>query len=57
MAGRAAWVLVGLLWAVAVLNYRDRQLLVNVAAPERSNTCSPDGFTMTPGGDLSLWLV
>lgn len=33
MAGRAAWVLVGLLWAVAVLNYLDRQLLVNMAAP------------------------
>src|SRR4051812_3180558 len=33
MASRAAWVLVGLLWAVAVLNYLDRQLLVNMAKP------------------------
>jgi MFS family permease len=36
MAGRAAWVLVGLLWVVAVLNYLDRQLLVNMAAPVKS---------------------
>src|SRR5262245_2641210 len=34
---RAAWVLVGLLWAVAVLNYLDRQLLVNVAAPVKAD--------------------
>src|SRR5258708_39124551 len=37
MAGRAAWVLVGLLWAVAVLNYLDRQLLVNMARPIKSD--------------------
>jgi MFS family permease len=37
MAGRAAWILVGLLWAVAVLNYLDRQLLVNMAAPIKSD--------------------
>jgi MFS family permease len=37
MAARAAWILVGLLWAVAVLNYLDRQLLVNMAAPIKSD--------------------
>ena len=37
MAGRAAWVLVGLLWAVTVLNYLDRQLLVNMAAPIKTD--------------------
>lgn len=37
MAGRAAWVLVGLLWAVAVLNYLDRQLLVNMAGPIKND--------------------
>jgi MFS family permease len=37
MTGRAAWVLVGLLWVVAVLNYLDRQLLVNMAAPVKSD--------------------
>lgn len=37
MAGRAAWVLVGLLWAVAVLNYLDRQLVVNMAAPIKAD--------------------
>ena len=37
MASRAAWVLVGLLWAVAVLNYLDRQLLVNMARPIKSD--------------------
>src|SRR5436190_15443112 len=30
---RAAWVVVGLLWAVAVLNYLDRQLLVTMGRP------------------------
>ena len=30
---RAAWIIVGLLWAVAVLNYLDRQLLVTMARP------------------------
>ena len=43
MAGRAAWVLVGLLWAVAVLNYLDRQLLVNVARPIKSDLVIADG--------------
>jgi MFS family permease len=37
MAGRAVWVLVGLLWAVAVLNYLDRQLLVNMARPIKAD--------------------
>src|SRR5438128_1984611 len=35
--GRAAWILVGVLWAVAVLNYLDRQLLVNMAKPIKSD--------------------
>ena len=37
MTGRAAWVLVGLLWAVAVLNYLDRQLVVNMAGPIKTD--------------------
>ena len=37
MAGRAAWMLVGLLWMVAVLNYLDRQLLVNMALPIKTD--------------------
>jgi len=37
MVGRAAWVLVGLLWMVAVLNYLDRQLLVNMAGPIKAD--------------------
>src|SRR5690349_7701417 len=42
MAARAAWILVGLLWAVAVLNYLDRQLLVNMAAPIKSDLSIAD---------------
>lgn len=30
---RAAWIIVGLLWAVAVLNYLDRQLVANMGEP------------------------
>jgi MFS family permease len=37
MMGRAAWVLVGLLWVVAVLNYLDRQLLVNMGTPIKAD--------------------
>ena len=33
---RAAWAVVGLLWAVALLNYLDRQLLVNVPGPVKA---------------------
>ena len=54
MAGRAAWVIVGLLWVVAVLNYLDRQLLVNMAAPIKSDLVIAD----TPFGLFSsvfLW--
>src|SRR5262245_35576575 len=36
-ASRAAWVLVGLLWVVAVLNYLDRQLVVNMAKPIKAD--------------------
>jgi MFS family permease len=34
---RTAWILVGLLWAVAVLNYLDRQLVANMARPIKSD--------------------
>ena len=30
---RAAWAVVGLLWAVATLNYLDRQLVVTMSGP------------------------
>src|SRR5262245_25953529 len=41
-ASRAAWVLVGLLWVVAVLNYLDRQLLVNMAKPIKADLVIAD---------------
>jgi MFS family permease len=34
---RTAWIIVGLLWVVAVLNYLDRQLVVNMARPIRAD--------------------
>lgn len=34
---RTAWAVVGLLWAVALLNYLDRQLLVNVPGPVKAD--------------------
>ncbi len=34
---RKAWVIVGLLWAVAVLNYLDRQLVANMAEPIKAD--------------------
>ena len=34
---RTAWILVGLLWAVAVLNYLDRQLVANMARPIKAD--------------------
>src|SRR5581483_5299208 len=33
---RAAWAVVGLLWAVCLLNYLDRQLLVNMSGPVKA---------------------
>src|SRR4029079_2573236 len=45
----------GLLWGVAVLNYLDRQLLVNMAAPIKSDL----GILDTPFGLFSsvfLWV-
>ena len=30
---RAAWLVVGLLWVVALLNYLDRQLVVTMSQP------------------------
>jgi MFS family permease len=55
LASRAAWVLVGLLWAVAVLNYLDRQLLVNMARPIKGDL----GIADAPFGLFSsvfLWV-
>jgi MFS family permease len=37
MSSRAAWIVVGLLWAVAVLNYLDRQLVANMAEPIKAD--------------------
>jgi len=34
---RAAWIIVGLLWMVAVLNYLDRQLVANMARPIKTD--------------------
>jgi len=34
---RAAWIIVGLLWAVAVLNYLDRQLVANMGVPIKTD--------------------
>lgn len=34
---RTAWIIVGLLWAVAVLNYLDRQLVANMARPIKAD--------------------
>lgn len=34
---RTAWIIVGLLWAVAVLNYLDRQLLANMGKPIKAD--------------------
>jgi MFS family permease len=34
---RAAWAVVGLLWAVCLLNYLDRQLLVNMSGPVKAD--------------------
>ncbi|MCS6867079.1 MAG: MFS transporter [Gemmataceae bacterium] len=42
MTSRAAWTIVGLLWIVAVLNYLDRQLLVNMAAPVKADLAIAD---------------
>jgi predicted MFS family arabinose efflux permease len=36
-ASRAAWTIVGLLWAVALLNYLDRQLVVTMPGPIKSD--------------------
>ena len=40
---RAAWAVVGLLWAVCLLNYLDRQLLVNVPGPVKAELGIMDG--------------
>jgi MFS family permease len=36
-ASRAAWTIVGLLWAVALLNYLDRQLVVTMPGPIKAD--------------------
>ncbi len=40
---RAAWVVVGLLWAVATLNYLDRQLIVTMGRPIKAELGIGDG--------------
>ena len=34
---RAAWLVVGLLWVVALLNYLDRQLVVTMSQPIKAD--------------------
>jgi MFS family permease len=40
---RAAWIVVGLLWVVAVLNYLDRLLVVTMSGPIKSELSIDDG--------------
>lgn len=40
---RVAWVVVGLLWAVALLNYLDRQLVVTMSRPIKDELVIGDG--------------
>jgi predicted MFS family arabinose efflux permease len=41
-ASRAAWTIVGLLWAVCLLNYLDRQLLVTMPGPIKADLAIGD---------------
>ncbi len=52
---RAAWIIVGLLWAVAVLNYLDRQLVVTMAKPIKADLEIGDArFGLFPS--VFLWI-
>jgi len=52
---RAAWIIVGLLWAVAVLNYLDRQLVVTMGKPIKADLAITDaGFGLFPS--VFLWV-
>jgi hypothetical protein len=45
-AGTAAWLVVGLLWIVALLNYLDRQLVTTMGKPIKAELVLGD----TPSG-------
>src|SRR5262245_39870497 len=52
---RTAWIIVGLLWAVAVLNYLDRQLVANMARPIKADLDITDAqFGLFPS--VFLWV-
>ncbi|MDB5306836.1 MAG: major facilitator superfamily 1 [Gemmataceae bacterium] len=52
---RAAWVVVGLLWAVALLNYLDRQLVVTMSRPIKADLAIGDArFGLFPS--IFLWI-
>jgi MFS family permease len=55
MSRRAAWIVVGLLWAVAVLNYLDRQLVVTMGKPIKADLRILDAqFGLFPS--VFLWI-
>src|SRR5260221_13917199 len=52
---RAAWLVVGLLWAVALLNYLDRQLVVTMSKPIKAELAIGDArFGLFPS--VFLWV-
>ena len=55
MSSRSAWIIVGLLWAVAVLNYLDRQLVVTMGKPIKDDLNIQDAqFGLFPS--IFLWI-